>query len=103
MACVGSGHLNSCETTKPSRTTATATNTSIRIQMSRLFQNIAPPLRSVYVANTSLRDLGSHGFARNLIQPARIAPRQQIRISCSGTIRSEEHTSELQSQSNLVC
>src|SRR5688572_31081480 len=44
------------------------------------------------------KSLASCSKARNTSKPARIAP------GCAyAAVRSEEHTSELQSQSNLVC
>src|SRR2546430_10037327 len=61
--------------------------------------------RSVPVASGDARG-GAAGEASGLSRPARHrgeVVEQRVRVSLGPHTRSEEHTSELQSQSNLVC
>src|SRR5688572_31115891 len=51
-----------------------------------------------HLTDAIVREGGERG------DPDRPTHRRYVRVdSCAGTTRSEEHTSELQSQSNLVC
>src|SRR2546427_5301711 len=63
-----------------------------------------PPRSTLFPYTTLFR---SHAFGRSLapIEPAVVAAAQYLVASRgdAGEARSEEHTSELQSQSNLVC
>src|SRR5688572_32043042 len=79
---------------------------------------IRRPPRSTLFPYTTLfrshRDIVS-GAAHDAVYMARIAPTAMVFVPCEGgvshneienargDVRSEEHTSELQSQSNLVC
>src|SRR2546430_3781931 len=62
-----------------------------------------PPRSTLFPYTTLFRSSGDEVAAANA---ARVLHRLQHRIDgaeSSGNVRSEEHTSELQSQSNLVC
>src|SRR2546430_8988780 len=61
-----------------------------------LFRSSAQPDRAHHV---SVQPLLSHAKAENVVAAPCCVPRKH----CAPPIRSEEHTSELQSQSNLVC
>src|SRR2546430_4345348 len=50
-----------------------------------------------------LRRLQGHGRAGPKVDPAGGRERAEVQTDVGRGIRSEEHTSELQSQSNLVC
>src|SRR5688572_32587223 len=60
------------------------------------FLMIRRPPRSTLFPYTTLFRSGGHG-------PAPRLPRAPWKVGQAGARRSEEHTSELQSQSNLVC
>src|SRR2546430_8323739 len=62
-----------------------------------------PPRSTLFPYTTLFRSKGSTGRARSIIgKLLGVLFISRIRFSPS-TLRSEEHTSELQSQSNLVC
>src|SRR5260370_27190534 len=66
-----------------------------------------PPRSTLFPYTTLFRSRSSAPFVTRLGSEA--VPRSAARVSCSvlftfgGVIRSEEHTSELQSHLNLVC
>src|SRR2546430_7476182 len=62
-----------------------------------------PPRSTLFPYTTLFRSCLSHGRARPLRPSRRPTPQQLRRHIESRVARSEEHTSELQSQSNLVC
>src|SRR5438270_4154109 len=77
-----------------------------------VFSMIHRPPRSTLFPYTTLFRSGSMGNERpsRRMKPPRLArpglswiARTRLRLFTAGMVRSEEHTSELQSQSNLVC
>src|SRR2546430_5206959 len=64
-----------------------------------------PPRSTLFPYTTLFRSHWARPAARwgaSVLRPER-APRRLGRVERAGAARSEEHTSELQSQSNLVC
>src|SRR5205085_9208075 len=72
------------------------------LEMARLFRQGPPPQRSVVFAlwtGEERRLLGSETYAQHPVYPLA----NTVANLTFDILRSEEHTSELQSQSNLVC
>src|SRR2546430_7632869 len=59
--------------------------------------------RSVHQALEAADTLQAQGISAEIVDPRTLSPLDEETILNSVTKRSEEHTSELQSQSNLVC
>src|SRR5689334_24081834 len=73
-----------------------------------------PPRSTLFPYTTLFRSVpvdAIHGSGRRTSSPSRLAPSRLRSLACSATLRasgtgpsrSEEHTSELQSQFHLVC
>src|SRR2546430_10705483 len=78
---------------------------SVTSSLSFFFLMIRRPPRSTLFPYTTLfRSLVTDGLHRDLgFQPVLLLVQQAHAVQCLAHPRSEEHTSELQSQSNLVC
>src|SRR2546430_10069022 len=62
-----------------------------------------PPRSTLFPYTTLFRSHGAHPMLGNWRSWSRLYGRRRARMYCHTSARSEEHTSELQSQSNLVC
>src|SRR3712207_7304088 len=62
-----------------------------------------PPRSTLFPYTTLFRSIGSGGIGTEMIFPDEIARPAVQSLYGIGGVRSEEHTSELQSRQNLVC
>src|SRR5438477_1944856 len=62
-----------------------------------------PPRSTLFPYTTLFRSITSLGSDRGRSRTIRPSARKRIRSAIAAALRSEEHTSELQSHVNLVC
>src|SRR5258706_6377441 len=61
-----------------------------------------PPRSTLFPYTTLFRSTGNHGLRRRAV-PQGLLAQPVLHVADEGRERSEEHTSELQSLTNLVC